>query len=72
MNDSKLIDLLGGTGEVAKLCDVTVGAVSQWRKSGIPKARLMYLRVVRPDVFKWCASPDLSCAIKTSSDVVSL
>jgi hypothetical protein len=49
---SRLIDALGGTGAVAKLCDVLPSAVSQWRTDGIPRARLMYLRVVRPDVFK--------------------
>lgn len=30
---------------------VTTGAVSQWRKTGIPKARLMFLKAIRPDVF---------------------
>ena len=49
---SRIIDALGGTGEVAKLCDVFPSAVSQWRTDGIPRARLMYLRVVRPEVFK--------------------
>jgi len=48
---NRLIDALGGTGVVAGLCEVTTGAVSQWRTEGIPKARLMYLRVIRPDIF---------------------
>jgi len=30
---------------------VSMAAVSQWRDSGIPKARLMYLRLALPDVF---------------------
>ncbi|HET9701157.1 MAG TPA: Cro/CI family transcriptional regulator [Burkholderiales bacterium] len=47
-----IIDRLGGTGEVAKLCEVSPAAVSQWRHDGIPKARMMYLRAVRPDVFE--------------------
>lgn len=51
MNDSDLIDQLGGTADVAGLCEVTLSAVSQWRTEGIPKARLMYLRAVRPDLF---------------------
>lgn len=50
--DSKLIDGLGGTSKVARLCEVTTGAVSQWRYSGIPKARLMFLKLARPDAFK--------------------
>lgn len=49
---SRIIDAIGGTGEVAKLCEVQPSAVSQWRTDGIPRARLMYLRVIRPDAFK--------------------
>lgn len=48
---NKVIDALGGTSEVATLCNVTTGGVSQWRKDGIPDARLMYLKAVRPKVF---------------------
>lgn len=51
MNDSDVIDNLGGTGEVARICDVTPQAVSQWREDGIPPARRMYLKLLRPDVF---------------------
>ena len=48
---NQIIDALGGTVEVARLCEVTKGAVSQWRENGIPAARLMYLRLLRPDLF---------------------
>lgn len=48
----EIIDLLGGTVEVSRLCNVTKGAVSQWRENGIPEARLMYLKLARPDVFE--------------------
>ena len=48
---SNLIDAAGGTAEVARLCEITQPSVSDWRKTGIPKARLMFLRLVRPDVF---------------------
>ena len=48
---SKIIDRLGGTAAVAKMCAVTPQAVSQWRITGIPPARQMFLCVVRPDVF---------------------
>lgn len=30
--------------------DVRMASVSDWKKNGIPKARMMYLRVARPDV----------------------
>lgn len=48
---NKIIDALGGTLAASKLCMVTTGAVSQWRDNGIPNARLMYLKLLRPDVF---------------------
>lgn len=51
-NANLIIDELGGTGAVAELCDVTTGAVSQWRNDGIPRARLMFLKVKRPGVFR--------------------
>lgn len=51
-NNHEIIEALGGSSAVAELCEVTVGAVSQWKTDGIPKARLMYLKVIRPDVFQ--------------------
>jgi len=51
MNTQQIINRLGGTLKTAALCDVTPGAVSQWIHTGIPKARLMYLRLIRPDIF---------------------
>lgn len=50
--DSALIDALGGTSETAKLCEVSPQAVSQWRSDGIPPARLLFLKAVRPALFK--------------------
>jgi hypothetical protein len=47
---SELIDALGGTTEVARLCRVTSQAVSKWRREGVPEARLMYLQAIRPEV----------------------
>ena len=53
MDANTIIDKLGGTSKTAELCEVTVGAVSQWRTANaIPRARLMYLRAVRPEVFR--------------------
>ena len=48
---NKIIDALGGTNATARLCEVAPGSVSDWRKTGIPKARLMFLKLARPDVF---------------------
>lgn len=50
-HSSELIDQLGGTRQVARICEVTSQAVSKWRRDGIPRARLLYLRAVRPDAF---------------------
>lgn len=51
LDPNTIIDLLGGTSETARLCDVQPASVSEWRSNGIPKARLMFLRLARPDVF---------------------
>ncbi len=58
MNDSDLIDKIGGPTVVAKLLEVTPQAVSQWRDKGIPRARMMYLRLVRPDLFQSVPTPE--------------
>ena len=51
MNPSAIIEALGGTFRVAELCEVRPPSVSEWKKNGIPRARLMFLRVVRPEAF---------------------
>jgi DNA-binding transcriptional regulator YdaS (Cro superfamily) len=39
----RIIDLMGGPSEVAKMCNVSPQAVSQWRVHGIPKGQLVIL-----------------------------
>lgn len=51
MKTQHIIEQLGGTAAVARLCAVKMSAVSQWKTNGIPKARLMYLKVIKPEVF---------------------
>lgn len=41
MNTNHIIDLLGGTFAVAKMCRVSPPSVSQWRNNGIPKDKLV-------------------------------
>jgi hypothetical protein len=53
----EIIDALGGTSEVARLCEVKDPSVSQWRRHGIPNYRLMYLKAVRPEVFDLRTAP---------------
>lgn len=52
MNAQTIINRLGGTKKTAELCQVSPGAVSQWIRNGIPSARLMFLQLARPDVFR--------------------
>jgi hypothetical protein len=43
---SRIIDVLGGLTKVAQHCPpITIQAVSQWRKNGIPAGWNMYLRL---------------------------
>lgn len=49
---STIIDRLGGTTAVATLCEIKPPSVANWRIDGIPKARIMFLRLARPDVFE--------------------
>ncbi|KRD71416.1 Rha family transcriptional regulator [Lysobacter sp. Root96] len=51
MDANQIIDALGGTAEVARLCNVKPPSVSEWRRNGIPDARVQYLRLLRPDAF---------------------
>lgn len=51
MDDSDIIDKLGGTAEVARICQVKPPSVSGWRRNGIPSARRQFLSLLRPEVF---------------------
>lgn len=48
---SEIISEFGGTGALAKLCEVSSQAVSGWKKKGIPKGRIKYLKLVKPSAF---------------------
>jgi hypothetical protein len=58
MDPNKIIDALGGTNSVAELCKVSAQAVSQWRTDGIPQARLMFLELAKPEIFKAVVAPE--------------
>ncbi|ARL90986.1 hypothetical protein [Burkholderia pseudomallei] len=47
-----VIDRLGGTGAVAEICDIRDPSVSGWRKNGIPKPWLRFLKVAFPEAFR--------------------
>ena len=53
MNASAIIDEFGGTAAVARIFEIEPPSVSEWKRlNKIPKARLMYLRLLRPEVFE--------------------
>jgi hypothetical protein len=49
--DSEIIQRLGGTVAVARICRVKPPSVSEWKADGIPPARRQFLELLRPDVF---------------------
>lgn len=61
MNESatKVIDALGGTAAVARIFGVRPPSVSDWKREGIPSARVMFLRVAHR---KTLAGLDLTAA----------
>jgi hypothetical protein len=63
MDDSKIIDELGGTGAVAAMFEPPIKppSVSEWRKKGIPDDRRQILKLLRPDVFGLAATPGCEC-----------
>lgn len=52
MKHIEFINLLGGTSKVANLCGISKGAVSQWKKNGIPLAQCNYLKTKFPKEYK--------------------
>lgn len=54
----KMIELLGGVAETARLWEVTTSAVSQWRKSGAPGDFLKFLRIARPRIYRQVATKE--------------
>jgi hypothetical protein len=56
---AQAIDALGGTAEVARLFEISMPSVSDWKKEGIPPARVMFLRVAKR---KQLAGIDLKAA----------
>ena len=72
LTDTAIIDLLGGTAKVARMCMVDNAAVSNWRVRGIPADKYMLLGariekeshglVTRQDLFPtnfWLIWPEL-------------
>ena len=43
LSESQIIDLLGGSGKVARMCNVTPASVTHWRTRGIPVGHLILI-----------------------------
>lgn len=47
---STIVERLGGTTATAKLFGLRAPSITDWKEYGIPRSRMMYLEVARPDV----------------------
>lgn len=54
---NRVIEALGGPSKLGALLDISKSAVSQWKKNGIPKSQMRYLRNAHPEVFKGSSTP---------------
>lgn len=52
MDPKKIIERLGGTAAVARLFGIKAPSVSEWKRNGIPTARMQYIALARPDVMR--------------------
>lgn len=43
-NSGRIIEALGGTSDVARLCGIKPQSVSEWKTSGIPRAWVFFFR----------------------------
>lgn len=48
-----VIDAIGGTNAVAKLCRIRPPSVTYWKEAGIPKGWEMFLREKFPHLSAW-------------------
>jgi hypothetical protein len=64
-----VISALGGTAAVSRLCGVSMPSVSDWKKDGIPRARMMFLRAIRA---KELSGLDLSGATSSAGPLPEL
>lgn len=53
-----VIDRLGGVCAAARFFEIEPPSICDWRENGVPKARGMYLKLARPDVFAAASKPN--------------
>lgn len=61
---TEIIERLGGTAKVSRLFGLAMPSVSDWKRDGIPPARVMFLKVAKK---KELAGVDLEAATARKS-----
>ncbi len=51
----QLVEELGGNCEVARICQIATSSVASWYRLGVPRARVMYLKLKYPKLKVWQA-----------------
>jgi hypothetical protein len=57
MDIEKVVEHFGGTLETCEALDVTKGAISQWRKDGIPPLRQFQIETLTKGKFRAARDP---------------
>jgi DNA-binding transcriptional regulator YdaS (Cro superfamily) len=60
MDPKLIIERLGGTAAVARLFKIQPPSVSEWKRKGIPTARMQFIALARPDVLRPAANDSSS------------
>ena len=53
-----ILEELGGVNAVSRICSLTNPSVSNWKKKGIPKAWVFYLKLKYPKLKAWSLEHD--------------
>jgi len=48
----EIIESLGGTAEVSRIFKLSMPSISDWKKTGIPRARMMFLEVAHAEALR--------------------
>jgi len=65
---TKIIEALGGTAEVARMFEVRMPSVSEWKITGIPKARMQYIKAVHPEALHEVDAAEATATAKQTTE----
>lgn len=65
---TEIIDRLGGTAEVSRIFGLSMPSVSDWKKDGIPPARVMFLRVAKKKELADCDLDSATAARRAAQE----